>query len=334
MASVVHQPIDTDVSLNMPRKDFKDSVVLKLSITSIVLGCLSIACGVCVEVLALMYYCPNHVKVWTITTQSPYDSLPVTPSGFNLDSNWDDYGWERNQYSYNHHDDSGYYMRYYYCHRDLDASKAASGIWCGVFFLVSGIMGIFAARRKTTCMIVTLMAVSITSIAFAVVQCILCVMGAVHAGNLPSVGTVQFKIPIICINGVLGLFGLVEFILLVTAAVFSCKATCCETSPIYLTTNIYEPVVHSASQILNEPARQPFLPSQGQLFYAPPNLASTMTGSQPIILIPYNQNAFNQQIHNNAQIRVPLSQLSNMQCTDPSALVSQNKTPASEKNGM
>ena len=59
------------------------------------------------------------------------------------------------------------------------------GIWCGVFFIITGGLGMAAANNPSDCSIITLMVFSIISAVMGVPHMVLDAIGAFVASNAP-----------------------------------------------------------------------------------------------------------------------------------------------------
>ncbi|XP_076817239.1 uncharacterized protein LOC143462829 [Clavelina lepadiformis] len=103
--------------------------------------------------------------------------------------------------------------------------NAGEGLWCGIWVIIAGILGIFAGRNRTTLSLVNAhMGLSITATVFSgILVCIdswlAYVLGLYIPGSTPH-----------GLFSCLAIFGFISFILLITSSALCCSAspyTCC-----------------------------------------------------------------------------------------------------------
>jgi len=110
------------------------------------------------------------------------------------------------------------YERYYYSH----FAHVGQGIWCGIFFLVTGGLGLAAAQRPSNCTIITLMVFSILSACMTIPHMTLDGIGAGYSSNYRwNDGT---ALGLYCFLFILGLkAGIVSIVI----SSYTCRAVCC-----------------------------------------------------------------------------------------------------------
>lgn len=153
----------------------------------------------------------------------------------------------------------------------------ATGVWCGVLFAATAIVGLKAAKHRTTSLIVTLMVLATTSSAFAGFQLVVSITGAATC----SYGYYQWYM--LACNIFLAVLGLVQMVLLILSAASACRSTCCDPSPDYMS-HIIEPK-KQRNDAISQPT--PLIPGS-QIVYAPSASGSEM---KPFLLVPFNQPA-------------------------------------------
>lgn len=95
------------------------------------------------------------------------------------------------------------------------------GIWCGIFFLIAGSIGIWAAKKPSQCSIVTMMVMSIVSACMSIPHIVMDSIGVAMATgyryNSANVGLFGFLI----------FLGVTAGITLIILSAFTCRAICC-----------------------------------------------------------------------------------------------------------
>jgi len=97
----------------------------------------------------------------------------------------------------------------------------ASGVWCSVIFLVSGILSLFSARFKNLCLVITTM--------------VLCILSSVCAGILLILSITWLLInscgsnstECIVSYSVIAFMGVVMGVISIVISALTCRATCC-----------------------------------------------------------------------------------------------------------
>ncbi|XP_064620399.1 uncharacterized protein LOC135483422 [Lineus longissimus] len=104
-----------------------------------------------------------------------------------------------------------------------------TGVWSGIFFMASGIVGIITSKRKDNCMIISFMVLSIISAGVSAILCGFSIAGLfidhleVEAGKVPKENVVQVMV----VHSLVLLIGLIEGICAIVSAVICCRAVCC-----------------------------------------------------------------------------------------------------------
>jgi hypothetical protein len=113
-----------------------------------------------------------------------------------------------------------------------------TGVWAGIFFIASGIIGIITSKRKDNCMIISFMVLSIISAGVSAILCGFSVAGLfidhleVESGEVPKENIVQVMV----VHSLVLLIGLIEGICAIVSAVICCRAVCCG-----MNDNAYQP---------------------------------------------------------------------------------------------
>jgi len=102
----------------------------------------------------------------------------------------------------------------------LRSHSIGQGIWCGVFFIITGGLGVAAARKPSDCSIIALMVFSITSAVLAVPRMIFDAFGAEWSYQVEAVGLYSF----------LFILGLAGAIISIVLSSYTCRAVCCRRS--------------------------------------------------------------------------------------------------------
>lgn len=243
------------------RRGFYDEPVRGLSIAVLILGCLCFGVGVSTLAIALTRRC-TYMDYHDDYHYDPYryDDLTTTTTTTTP------YTWTS------------------MCNTPF--TYVSPGMWSGLMFIASGIIGILAAKRKTTCFIVTMMALSLVTVWVAVMAMVIGVMASVD--DMWRDGDNVYPISLIIQNGAVVLLSLVCIILSLIKFGFACRAVCCNgngglpamkrSGPLYqplpLPTYRQSPMV--------QPMAQP-MPHQGNAPMLQQNVA------QPIYLVQGHQ---------------------------------------------
>jgi len=101
-------------------------------------------------------------------------------------------------------------------------SYVGAGLWCGFFFGISGGIGLIAAQRPSNCTLIAYMVLSIISALFALPLLAFAGIGfgASRRGRSRSHVSMVFY-------GMQILIGLLQGVVAITTAAFSCRAVCC-----------------------------------------------------------------------------------------------------------
>lgn len=102
----------------------------------------------------------------------------------------------------------------------LRSHSIGQGIWCGVFFIITGGLGVAAARKPSDCSIIALMVFSITSAVLAVPRMVFDAFGAEWSYQVEAVGLYSF----------LFILGLAGAIISIVLSSYTCRAVCCRKS--------------------------------------------------------------------------------------------------------
>merc|ERR1719471_960795 len=109
--------------------------------------------------------------------------------------------------------------RYYYNY----LSRIGQGIWCGVFFVLTGGLGVSAAQKPSTCGIVTLMVFSIISACMAVPHMTIDGIGiGEHSWRSRGLGFAG-----VLMYSILFVLGLAGGIISIVLSSYTCRAVCC-----------------------------------------------------------------------------------------------------------
>ena len=112
----------------------------------------------------------------------------------------------------------------------LCVDEAGAGIWCGLIFLLGGILNIIAAKYKSERLIISNLVFNIVTTLFAVVLVTVASMAITDIHNLFPYSTILEQneyIQSMGFNIVLLIIGLAEIVLGTVSSSLSCKATCC-----------------------------------------------------------------------------------------------------------
>merc|ERR1712008_235609 len=107
---------------------------------------------------------------------------------------------------------------YYYS----TTSEIGTGLWTGFFFAISCGVGLVAVQRPSSCTLIAYMALSIVSALFALP---LIVFAGIGFGESRRTGNQNFLALIF--YGIQLLIGLLQGVVAITTAAFSCRAVCC-----------------------------------------------------------------------------------------------------------
>ncbi|XP_078591891.1 uncharacterized protein LOC144870950 isoform X1 [Branchiostoma floridae x Branchiostoma japonicum] len=147
-------------------------------------------------------------------------------------------------------------------------------IWIGALFLSTGIVGIFAAVRKTTCMIITFMVLSIVSTVFTIIMLQYSTTAIFVDLYLPC-RYCNDKDARLAINALLVILALLEAGLSITSSVMTCCAVC--------------PCCRCDGQGHQAPAVVYQVGADGRLVQIPGQYVM-LQGGQPIAMTPFPPN--------------------------------------------
>jgi len=99
------------------------------------------------------------------------------------------------------------------------------GIWCGLFFIMTGGLGMAAASKPSDCSIITLMVFSIISAVMAVARMVFDALGADDA-NSPW----RYQVGDVWLYSFLFILGLAGAIISIVLSSYTCRAVCCRRS--------------------------------------------------------------------------------------------------------
>merc|ERR1712038_815254 len=122
---------------------------------------------------------------------------------------------ENNEYYNQNRSD---YWRYYSHH-----IITGEGIYCGIFFIIAGILGVVASRKSTTCNISAFLVLSIIASLFAATQFIFSVINTIMVIHADLTLTLVFL--------VLALTALTEGVVAIVCSALCCGACCCGAGP-------------------------------------------------------------------------------------------------------
>ena len=167
------------------------------------------------------------------------------------------------------------HQRYY-----SGTAPIGQGIWCGVFFGISGLVGILAGYKPSTCSILTSMILSIVAASFCVPFLIMSSIFVV-VDRWEDLRMAMFAIQIVT--------SLVQAVVVIWSSVLACKATCAccrkndDEGVVYFTAN-----TPSSSGIAMPNTQLPPNNEFHQQIY-PANVLLSQPGHQGYIAIPVNQ---------------------------------------------
>ncbi|XP_018668375.2 membrane-spanning 4-domains subfamily A member 8 [Ciona intestinalis] len=128
---------------------------------------------------------------------------------------------------------------------------SGAGIWCGIFFLITGILGFLASKSKNSrCLVIATMVLSIMSSVMAFNLIIISITTAVVGGTTAGESNAT-----VIIHSVVAFFALFEFVLSIVHSAVCCAGTCCRKSTL-------QP--QSVSHIVQIPQGQPINMAAGQ----------------------------------------------------------------------
>ena len=103
-----------------------------------------------------------------------------------------------------------------------DAHFAGAGIWCGIFFVLSGVFGSIASKKRSFGWIVTFMVFAILSAVFCLPLLIISSIGTAMSSSYHYRDT-GLKLPAFAIQVVISL---IQAVAAITSAGMTCKAVC------------------------------------------------------------------------------------------------------------
>jgi len=125
-------------------------------------------------------------------------------------------------------------------------SAVGQGIWCGVFFLLTGGLGVSSANKPSQCSIITVMVFSILSACMAVPHMTL---DGIFAGEISSWrswrSSLEYADLGICLYSFMFVLGITGGITSIVLSAYTCRATCCRRSK--LGTVLYNPAAAGAA---------------------------------------------------------------------------------------
>ena len=140
-----------------------------------------------------------------------------------------------------------------------DAHFAGAGIWCGIFFVLSGVFGSIASKKRSFGWIVTFMVFAILSAAFCLPLLIISSIGTAMSSSYHYRDT-GLKLPAFAIQVVISL---IQAVAAITSAGMTCKAVCkcCgpkrESGVVYYNNSGRGNTTNTINQQLASPQQQP-----------------------------------------------------------------------------
>lgn len=165
---------------------------------------------------------------------------------------------------------------------------SSPGIWSGLMFIASGIIGVLAAKRKTTCFIVSMMILSFLTTLVAPSGIALSILASLgKSWNQIN----NFPIVLHVMNGTVILSCLVVFILSWIKFGYACRAVCCNgraRCPTMGQSVQYQPLTNQPMMYAAPPSQFNGMGQQGDVppFQQP---AFNQANLQPIYLVQGNQ---------------------------------------------
>ena len=144
----------------------------------------------------------------------------------------------------------------------LTASRAwgyhlGTNFWCGCTFIIAGVLGVMAARRKDTATVVSFTILSVVSAVMALVLLALCAVGIASDTLLYTLHRMHLGSGII-VHVLVGIVALVEVVTAIAASVIGCKGSC-------YTWYAYEAGDQAPDEPVTLESSQPLRESRGQV---------------------------------------------------------------------
>jgi len=121
---------------------------------------------------------------------------------------------ERHVENDEYYNQNSYYRRYYSYH-----IITGEGIYCGIFFIIAGILGVVASRKSTTCNISAFLVLSIIASLFAATQFIFSVINTIIVFHADLILTLVYI--------VLAISALAAGVVAIVCSALCCGACCC-----------------------------------------------------------------------------------------------------------
>ena len=118
------------------------------------------------------------------------------------------------------------------------------GIWCSVFFIISGSLSICSGKNTTSCLIISTMVMSIFS---AISAGVLIIFSTIVLLLKHAMKSRHYEVEVYLYIQLLA--GIIELVVAITSAILSCMATCCRDKKNRDTTTPYKVVYKTDSDL-------------------------------------------------------------------------------------
>ncbi|XP_077974561.1 uncharacterized protein LOC120329396 [Styela clava] len=185
---------------------------------------------------------------------------------------------------------------------DYESTYQSAGIWSGLAYIASGVIGLFSSRRKTTCFIVTLMIMSVVTAWIATCSIMISVMSQTDSDRT---GPDKYSYPwtLRILDGCITLLSFIVFIISWVKFGFACHAVCCNGKEAYpkikqYVNKGYQPLQSQPVMYANSSGPSS-TPAVGMQFSTPPvpqpmEPIYLVQGRQVIGVLPQNIGSVNQ----------------------------------------
>lgn len=241
---------------NVGIRKFHDKPIRGLSIAIIILGVFSIGIGIAILTIALLTTC-----YYEETHHYHYDYYGTTEA-----------------------------PTYWPRRCDYGNTYASAGIWSGMAFIASGIIGLYSAKRKTNCFIVTMMIMSIVTAWFAACSITISVVSQGDSDQTSKESDIySYPLSLRILDGCITLISVAVFIMSWVEFGFACHGVCCNGKHAYPTVKHgfkgYQPVQSQPVMYANtDPSSA--IPSASGMHFSSPVPAPAV---EPIYLVQGRQ---------------------------------------------
>ncbi|XP_070576382.1 membrane-spanning 4-domains subfamily A member 4A-like [Ptychodera flava] len=113
------------------------------------------------------------------------------------------------------------------------SSEIGCGIWCGVFFMVSGLLGLISASKKTNGLIITSMVLSVVSASLFAPVLLSASVAMIFQEEYGNDDYFYYDACLV-VESLLGLMAATEAVIAIISSAFCCRAVCCDPPPIMM----------------------------------------------------------------------------------------------------